>query len=78
MYGRNPTPVDRWFIPLFAGLQHGSTVLLVVQDFATIPMTGELLPMEPSRWKEADGDDGAMEVEKKEEEEEKVKDTLVF
>ena len=44
----------------------------------TFPMTGELLPMEPSRWKEADGDDGAMEVEKKEEEEEKVKDTLVF
>ena len=49
-----------------------------MQDFATIPMTGELLPMEPSRWKEADGDDGAMEAEKKEEEEEKVKDTRVF
>jgi hypothetical protein len=24
--GRNPTPVDRWFIPLFIGLK-------VVQDF---------------------------------------------
>ena len=34
--GRNPAPVDRWFIPLFIGFQHVSTILLVVQDFATI------------------------------------------
>jgi hypothetical protein len=32
MDGRNPTPVDRWFIPFFIGLQHVSTILLVVQD----------------------------------------------
>ena len=30
---RNP-PVDRWFISLFIGFQHVSTILLVVQDFA--------------------------------------------
>jgi len=24
--GRNPAPVDRWFIPLFRGLQHVSTI----------------------------------------------------
>jgi hypothetical protein len=32
--GRNPAPVDRWFIPLF--IYRVSTILLVVQDFATI------------------------------------------
>jgi hypothetical protein len=31
--GRNPAPVDRWFIPLFIGFQHVSSILLVVQDF---------------------------------------------
>ena len=30
--GRNPAPVDRWFIPLFMGFQPPK----VMQDFATI------------------------------------------
>ena len=32
---RDPAPVDsvdRWFIPLFIGFQHVSTILLVVQE----------------------------------------------
>ena len=33
---KNPAPVDRWFIPLFIGFQHVSTILLVAQAFATI------------------------------------------
>ena len=33
--GRNPAPVDSWIIPLFIAFQHVSTILLVVQDFAT-------------------------------------------
>ena len=30
--GRNPAPIDRWFIPLFIGFQPSK----VVQDFLTI------------------------------------------
>ena len=33
---RNPAPVDSWFIPRFIGFQDVSSILLAVQDFATI------------------------------------------
>ena len=32
--GKSESPVDRWFMPLFTGFQHVSTILLVVQEFA--------------------------------------------
>jgi len=37
--GRNPAPVDRWFIPLFIGFQTSK----VVQDFLHQQYDGDIL-----------------------------------
>ena len=43
---RNPAPVDKWFIPVFSIIYRLSTILLVVQDFATIHSIITLFGME--------------------------------
>ena len=45
--GINPAPVDRWFIHVYPIIYRVSTILLVVQDFATIhSMLGISYPAE--------------------------------